>query len=241
MSDTYPNKKSWLCYQTSFLKLYIKVNIECKCISKQADIDGISVWTGNNTRTDTMHFCWAMATGRGNAASCGRMGGGGGGHSEFTRLCVCFCVYMCEFTLRFHVSFLLLVPLVYWVIWTWIVDTTGFGRSLRRPPEAFMLRTLTAHAPNSDDLWRCQWETVRPWARLSCGFTFHANSWQEHEIPAIEHIPCRVILVLKKTCFNKFSYFISFKFGLHVPFVSIGVQPWGLYVNEKDFLVLNTF
>lgn len=27
-----------------------------------------------------------------------------------------FCAYVCEFTLRFHVSFLLLVPLVYWVI-----------------------------------------------------------------------------------------------------------------------------
>lgn len=42
-SITYPNEKSWLCYQTLFISFYIKVNIECKCISKQVDIDGISV------------------------------------------------------------------------------------------------------------------------------------------------------------------------------------------------------
>lgn len=93
-----------------------------------------------------------MATGRGNAASCGRMGGGGGGHSECTGLCV--CVYITLPCFSFLVRCL-------WVIGSsepQTVDTSGFwwqplrrrwfvtlsvGRIHGRLPRGYMLVTLT--------------------------------------------------------------------------------------------------
>lgn len=177
--------------------------MECKCISKQAAVDGISAWTGKKHT----HWHYAFLLSHGNRKGKCRFLWKNGWRGRWSLrvyttmrvfLCVRVRVYIalpCFFSTSAVFS---LLGLNCWHNWLWAVTEAP-------PPEARMLRTLTAHVPNGDDLWRCQWETLRPRARLSCGFTFHANSWQGHEIPATERIPCWVILVLKKRRFNKFS------------------------------------
>lgn len=77
---------------------------------------------------DTMCFHLAMqATGRGNAASCGRIGGEGGGHSQCA-LCVYSSSYCCSMCLFYWCCLW-----GCWLISTSNVDTTGFGPP-RGPP-----------------------------------------------------------------------------------------------------------
>lgn len=93
--------------------------------------------------THTLTLCISIqpATGRGNAASCGRMGGEAGGHSECTRLCT-VCVYVSS-VLQIYVWLYNVVPSVISTTLVSVffypsqpdssVDTIGFVWSAKLP------------------------------------------------------------------------------------------------------------
>lgn len=116
--------------------------------------------THKHKTPDTMCFHLAMkATGRGNAASCGRIGGEGGGHSECA-LCVYSSSYCCSMCLFYWCCLW-----GYWIISALNVDTPGFG--LPRGPPCWKHCTLFLTPVICDRVGG-----FRPWAQLSCGSTF---------------------------------------------------------------------
>lgn len=105
-----------------------------------------STWKHINTHAlDTVCFHSAMqATGRGNATSCGRMGGGGSSHWVYPTACVyvysILWIYVWVYTVLLLLSQGLLVH----------INLQCWHNLLWAVPEA----------ANASDLWCCEWEDL---------------------------------------------------------------------------------